>query len=152
MNMNSTLLLLQSISQNMALFCCALFAGGSIYISLVEDPAIAEGGTDLANTYRLIAHPRPAIVQCGFASIAALAGLVHAWSGGSIWWGIGGIILALCALIHLLVIVPATRDLADAARLDDPPQALAAFRHIARLHAGISLASLVALAVFILRT
>lgn len=150
--MYATLLLFQSVSQNIALFCCALFAGGSIYISLVEDPAIAEGGADLANTYRLIAHPRPAIVQCGFASVAALAGLVHGWSGGSIWWGIGGIILALCALMHLLVIVPATRNLAVVARLDDQTQLLEAFRRIARQHAVISLASLVALAVFILQT
>jgi len=150
--MNSTMLLLQSISQNIALFCCALFAGGSAYISLVEDPAIAEGGTELSSTYRLIAHPRPAIVQGGFAALASLAGLVHGWAGGSIWWGIGGIILAICALMHLLVITPETRKLASMAERDDPTQALAAFKHLAHLHAGISLASLLALAIFILRT
>lgn len=149
--MNSTLLLLQSISQNIALFCCALFAGGAAYISLVEDPAIAEGGAELFSTYRLIAHPRPALVQGAFASTAALAGLVHGLAGGSIWWGIGGIILGFSALLHILVVIPRTRALASHARESSHADAMEGFRRLARLHAILSLAGLAALAIFILK-
>ena len=61
------------------------------------------------------------------AALGSLAGLVHGWAGGSIWSGIGGIILALSALMHLLVITPKTRKLAGMAEQDDPTLALAAY-------------------------
>src|SRR5207302_8759409 len=47
--MTSTILLLQFASQNIALFCCALFAGAATYVSLVEHPAADEAGTELAD-------------------------------------------------------------------------------------------------------
>jgi len=71
--MTAQFLMIQAISQNVAFFCCAIFAGCSIYVSLVEDPATAEGGIDMAGTYLLAAHPRPAIVQTLFAGLAGLS-------------------------------------------------------------------------------
>jgi len=59
--MDSTLLLLQFTSQNIALFCCALFAGAATYVSLVEHPAMTEGGAKLASTYLLTSHPRTVV-------------------------------------------------------------------------------------------
>src|SRR2546426_8519541 len=59
--MTSTLLLVQFASQNIALFCCALFAGAATYVSLVEHPRLDEGEAELADTTLVASHPRPAI-------------------------------------------------------------------------------------------
>ncbi|MFH1346581.1 MAG: hypothetical protein ABIL01_36125 [Pseudomonadota bacterium] len=146
------LLMIQAISQNIALFCCALFAGSSIYVSLVEDPAAAEGDTELATAYLLWAHPRPAIVQAFFAAIAAVAGILTGVAGGNISWVIGGIVLAMAALLHLFEVVPQTRRLRNIDLVADPKHAATLLTRLARLHAALSLASLGALFIFIMHT
>ena len=148
--MTTLLLLIQSISENIALFCCAMFAGGSVYISLVEDPVAGERGPELAGVYLLTAHPRPAVFQAVFGALAALAGMFTAGSGGSIWWAVGGLLLAVAALAHSLVALPEMRKLRGIDITADPLAAADVFTRLTRLHAGISLASLAALLIFIL--
>jgi len=150
--MTAQLLMVQAISQNIALFCCAIFAGGSIYVSLVEDPATAEGGIELAGTYLLAAYPRPAIVQTLFAGFGALAGVLAGLAGGSIWWVIGGVILGIAALSHLFVVNPTARRLREVNPAADPERANRLLARLTRLHAGLSLAGLTALFIFIMKT
>lgn len=149
--MNSTFLMIQAISQNVALCCAALFAGSSIYISLVEDPATSFGGTEFASNYILWAHPRPAVFQASFAAIAGLAGILTGLVGGAVWWGIGGVILIGAALLHVFVVIPETRHLRDADPKADPQRATRLLARLARLHAVSSLAGLAALFIFIMR-
>ena len=66
------LLMVQSIAQNMPLYCGALFAGGSVYTSPVEDPVNGARGTELAGAYLLTAHPRPVIFQSVFGMLAIM--------------------------------------------------------------------------------
>src|SRR3990172_5294952 len=87
--MDSTLLLLQFTSQNIALFCCALFAGAATYVSLVEHPAMTEGGAKLASTYLLTSHPRPVVFQTSFGDIGSLTGILAGLAGG-FFLGAGG--------------------------------------------------------------
>ena len=150
--MPSTLLMIQAIAQNIALFCCALFAGGSIYVSLVEDPAAAEGDIELASAYLLWAHLRPAVVQASFAAIAALAGILTGLAGGTVSWVIGGVILGMAAVLYLYVVIPETRSLRNIDPAADSKHASRLFARLARLHAALSLASLGALFIFIMQT
>lgn len=147
--MTSILLMIQSMSQNIALFCCALFAGGSIYISLVEDPATSEGGTEFASSFLLWTYPRPAIVQVVFAVTAALAGTLTGFASGVIGWVIGGMILGIAALLHLFVVLPETRRLTNVDLTADPIHTARVLARLARVHAALSLLSLAALFIFI---
>ena len=68
--MSTLLLLIQSISENIALFCCAMFAGGSVYISLVEDPVAGERGPELVGVGRYEPTDDPATVEAIRAEMA----------------------------------------------------------------------------------
>lgn len=142
--------MVQAIAGNIALFCGALFAGGSVYISLVEHPATREGGAELASRYFLMAHPRPALVLGLFASVAALAGLAAGVTGGRIEWLAGGIVLALAAAIHFTQVLPATRRMVEIDPMENPAEAQRWVDRLARVHALLSLAGLAALFLFIL--
>ncbi len=149
--MTAQLLMVQAISQNIAFFCCAVFAGCAVYVSLVEDPATAEGGIELAGTYLLAAHPRPAVVQTIFAALAAVSGVLAGLAGGVIWWVIGGAIMGIAALSELFVINPTARRLREVNPAADPERASRLFTRLARLHAWLSLAGLAALFIFIMK-
>ncbi len=133
------------------MFFCALFAGGSVYISLVEDPATAKGGTEMTGAYLLTAHPRPAILQTLFASCASVAGLITGLASGSAWWLAAGAILGFAALLQMVKVVPLARSVAGTGPESDPEWLTRQLRDLARLHAVLSLASLGALFVLITR-
>ncbi len=150
--MSPLLLMAQAISQYMALFCCALFAGGSTYICLVEDPATSDAGPELAGLYALTAHPRPAIFLGSTAVVAALTGILHAMAGGSAWWLVGGLVQAIAALVYLFMVIPEARRFAGltaAAQQADMGRTTARLKV---LHAAVSLGGLAALFIFISRT
>lgn len=147
--MSSILLLVQFASQNVALFCCALFAGAATYVSLVEHPAMEEGGTELADAYILASHPRPAIFQASFGVVGALAGILAGLAGGAIWWLAAGAILGAAALLQLFAVLPLTRRLDEIDLRADPKGALLVISRLTKLHAGLTLAALVALALLI---
>ncbi len=148
--MNSTLLMVQAMSQNVALFCSAIFAGSSIYVSLVETPATLQGGMEMAKAYRLWVHPRPAIVQASFAGLAAVAGILTGVVAGSIYWVAGGIVSAFALILHIAVVIPDTRRLNNIDLASDPKRVDRLLTRLARLHAALSLAGLGALFIFIM--
>jgi hypothetical protein len=150
--MTAQFLMIQAIAQNVALFCGAIFAGGAVYVSLVEDPATAEGGVELAGTYLLAAHPRPAIVQTLFAGLAGLAGVLSGLAGGATWWVIGGVILGVAALAQMFVVNPTARRLREVNPAADAGRANRLLARLRRLHAGLGLAGLGALFIFIMKT
>lgn len=147
--MNSTLILIQFVSQNIALFCGALVAGAATYVSLVEQPAIAQGGADLASGYLLFSQPRPVIFQASFGALGALCGIAAGMAGASVWWLVGGIALGFAALYQLLIAIPAIRRTLALDLIDKPADAPRLMSHLARLHAVHSMASLGALFLFI---
>ncbi len=150
--MQATLLLVQYVSQNIALFCCALFAGAATYVSLVEQPAIRDAGRDMAGTYVLLAQPRPVLFQTFFSSVGALAGISAGVAGSGTWWLAGGLVLSTAALFQIFAVMPEMRQLAqlgnnaDAGKSRSEPQ-----EKLTRLHAIQSLAGLVALFTFIMK-
>jgi len=149
--MQSTFLLIQYASQNIALLSCALFAGASCYVSLVEQPTIVAGGTELSGTYVLLAQPRPAFFQTFFAAIGGLAGVAVGIAGEMAPWLAGGLILCFAALFQVAVVLPATRRLVETDPGADRGKVARAFRGLARRHAVQSLAGLVSLSIYILK-
>src|SRR5437762_14110399 len=96
--MTSTLLLAQFAAQNIALFCCALFAGAATYVSLVEQPRLDEGEAELADTALVASHPRPAIFQAALGAIGSLAAILAGSAAGATWWLAGGVVHGAAAL------------------------------------------------------
>jgi hypothetical protein len=143
--MTSTLLLVQFAAQNIALFCCALFAGAATYVSLVEHPTLDEDGTDLADTFVLASHPRPAIFQAAFGIIGSLAAMLAGAAGAALWWLAGGTVLGAAALLQLFEVLPLTRRLAGIEPRSDPKAVAQMIARLAKLRAGLSLAALAAL-------
>src|SRR2546421_12566296 len=92
--MTSTLLLAQFAAQNIALFCCALFAGAATYVSLVEHPKLDADAAELADTTVVGSHPRPAIFQAALGVVGSLAAMLAGWQpeprGGSPAGGVFG--------------------------------------------------------------
>src|SRR5207302_10118478 len=101
--MTSTLLLVQFASQNIALFCCALFAGAATYVSLVEHPATDEAGTELADISVRAAHPKPAIFQAFLGVIGSSAAMLAGSAGGAMCWLARGPVLGAAALMQVFV-------------------------------------------------
>lgn len=149
--MNPAMLMLQAISQDIAIFFCALFAGGSVYISLVEDPATAKGGVQMAGAYLVTAHPRPAIIQTIFAAAGAVAGLLAGFASDAIWWVGGGTILGFASILQLVKVIPLVRAVAIAGPEGEPDWLGRQLQSLARLHAALSLFGLTALFVFIMK-
>ena len=143
--MSSTLLLVQFASQNVALFCCALFAGAATYVSLVGHPAMDEDGTELADTHVLASHPRPAIFQASLGVIGSLAAMLAGSAGGAMWWLAGGTVLGAAAALQVFAVLPLTRRLAGIEPRADPKGAARMMARLAKLHAALSLAALAAL-------
>src|SRR5437879_12240101 len=96
--MTSTLLV-QFASQNIALFCCALFAGAATYVSLVEHPRLDEGEAELADTTLVAAHPRPAIFQAALGVVDSFAAMLAGSAAGDIGWVDGGTVLRAAAVV-----------------------------------------------------
>src|SRR2546427_12594003 len=97
--MTSTLLV-QFASQNIALFCCALFAGAATYVSLVEHPRLDEGEAELADTTLVAAHPRPAIFQAALGVVGSLAAMLAGSAAGAMWWLAGGAVLGAAGVLE----------------------------------------------------
>jgi hypothetical protein len=148
--MQSTFLLIQFASQNIALLCCALFAGAATYVSLVEQPTIIAGGTELTGAYVLLAQPRPVFFQTFFAAVGGLAGISAGITGGTAWWLAGGVVLVFAVGFQLAIVLPETRRLFQGDMVD-PKKVTAVFRKLAVLHAVQSLAGLAALSMFIMK-
>jgi len=146
---SSALLLIQYICQNIALLCCALFAGAATYISLVEHPAIAEGGARLTGAYLLMAHPRPVIFQFSFGAIGALAGFLAGIASASPWWAGAAVLLGGATLLHLFLVQPTLRGMREIDPQTEPRVLRDSFARLRKFHAAISIASLVSLSVFI---
>jgi hypothetical protein len=149
--MNTTLILVQFASQNVALFCCALVAGAAVYVSLVEHPAIAEAGGKLAVGYLLFSQPRPVLYQGAFGVIGGIAGIVAGIAGGDFSRLAGGVMLLVSTLYQLTVVVPATRKVTSLAASDQAAELPRRLARLSRINAVQSLGSLAALLIFILR-
>src|SRR5215475_2998395 len=96
-----------------ATLCTALFAGASLYITLVEHPARMQCGTEVATAEFAPSYRRATVMQASLAICAFLAAVAAWWmSRGSIWL-IGGMLIGAVVPFTLIVILPTNKKLLD---------------------------------------
>jgi len=121
-----------------------LFAGGALYVSLVEHPARLATGPPMAVAQFRTSYPRAAWLQGGLAVLGALAAAA-AWLGGApLGWLGAGALLGLVVPYTLVVILPTNKRLLDRALSPDAPEARTLLRRWTALHAvrtGLGLAA-----------
>jgi hypothetical protein len=112
-----------------------LFAGGALYVSLVEHPARLATGPPMAVAQFRTSYPRGARLQGGLAALGTVAA-IGAWLGGApITWLAAGVLLGLVVPYTLLVVLPTNRRLLDRALSPDAPEARQLLRRWGVLHA-----------------
>ena len=113
----------------------ALFAGGALYVSLVEHPARILTGPPMAVAQFRTSYPSGAWLQGGLAALGTLAA-VGAWlAGARIAWLVAGALLGLVVPYTLVVILPTNERLMDRALAPGSPEARALLRRWTALHA-----------------
>ena len=123
-----------------------LFAGGALYVSLVEHPARLATGPPMAVAQFRTSYPRAAWLQGGLAVLGALAG-IGAWlAGARIGWLAAGVLLGLVVPYTLLAILPTNKRLLDRTLSPDAPEARQLLRRWTALHAVRTLVGLAAAA------
>jgi hypothetical protein len=123
-----------------------LFAGGALYVSLVEHPARLATGPPMAVAQFRTSYPRGARLQGGLAVLGTLAA-TGAWLGSArISWLVAGALLGLVVPYTLLVVLPTNKRLLDRTLSPDAPEVRLLLRRWGGLHAVRTLLGLAAAA------
>ena len=137
------------ILEMLATLSAGLFAGGAIYVNLVEHPARMQCGTSLAVTEFAPSYHRGAIMQATLAAIGFVSATAAWLTSSSVWWLIGGGALLVAIVFTLVVIFPTNKRLLDSALDKNSELALKLLIRWGRLHAVRSLLGLVSFLIFI---
>jgi hypothetical protein len=123
-----------------------LFAGGALYVSLVEHPARLLTGPPMAVAQFRTSYPRGARLQGGLAVVGTLAA-GGAWLGGApIGWLGAGALLGLVVPYTLLLIRATNTRLLDRTLGPDLPETRRLLQRWGALHAIRTLLGLAAAA------
>ena len=142
--------IIQDCAKFVATFCCGLFTGAAIYITLVEHPARMECGTELAATEFVPSYRRAAVMQASLAALG-LAGAIVAWlTGAGTGWLAGGILLGSVIPFTLAVIMPTNKQLLAPNLAKGSPHTRALLVRWGWLHAVRSALSGIAFVLFLL--
>ena len=127
----------------------ALFAGGALYVTVVEHPARLACGPPMALAQFRKSYPRGAALQGSLAVVGGLAG-AGAWLAGAAGgWALAGLVLFLVVPFTLVVIMPTNRRLLDPALGPDLPETRQLLARWGLLHLARTAASLCALALML---
>ena len=128
------------ILELLATLCAGLFAGASVYISLVEHPARIECGTEIAATEFGPSYRRAAVMQASLAAVGFVAAMGTVLYEPALRVLLGGLLLGSIIPFTLLVILPTNNRLLDPALDRRSPEAASLLQRWARLHAVRSVA------------
>src|SRR5919204_6876360 len=131
----------------LALVCAALFAGASIYVSVVEHPARLMCGAAVALAQWRPSYKRAAAMQSALAAVGVLSAIVAYARGRGLAVLLGGLVLATVVPFTLLVIMPTNRQLLDPAHTAETPETATLLDRWGRLHSVRAVASLLAVAI-----
>ena len=98
-----------------ALVFSGLFAGASVYISLVEHPARLECGPGVAVTVFGPSYRRASKLMASLAALGFLGGFEAWWFGSGSRWLVGAVALVLVIPFTLAVVMPANVRMLDPA-------------------------------------
>jgi len=99
------------VFQFVAILSCGLFAGGALYINLVEHPARMECGTELAATVFGPSYHRATVMQVPLALMAALSAIGSWWLDDSLLWIAGAVLIFAVVPYTLIAILPTNKPL-----------------------------------------
>ena len=102
---------MRHIAEFVAVLACGLFAGASVYISLVEHPARMECGVELAATEFAPSYRRATIMQATLAAVGLVSSIAVWLAGASFFWVVGGVLLGSVIPFTLIVILPTNKQL-----------------------------------------
>ncbi len=92
--------------QILALFCCGVFFGAALYISLVQHPAALQAGVSVARNLFPPMYKRAAPLQITLAIVGSISGIIAYLNTSSVLWLIGSLFLILVIPITLILIKP----------------------------------------------
>jgi hypothetical protein len=141
---------MEAIVQFVATFCCSLFTGAALYVSIVEHPARMECGTELAVTEFTPSYRRGSMMQATLAMVSFLFSLAAWLKGGNAWWLLGGILLISVVPFTLIIIMPTNTALMDSALDRNSTRAAQLLRRWGWLHAARTTLSVLSLVIFLL--
>ena len=130
----------------LATVAAALFAGGALYVTLVEHPARLGAGPPMALAHFRTSYPRGARLQAPLALAGAFAAALAGLGGAPRGWLGAGLLLGAVVPYTLIVILPTNRRLLDPALPPDVPETRRLLGRWGLLHLPRAVLSLVALA------
>jgi|SRR5262245_2134148 len=90
----------------LATFCCALFFGAALYISLVQHPAALETGNEFAARFFAPMYGRAAVLQASLALVGCAAAIAAWLSRAGRLWLAAGVLLGSVVPFTLVVMKP----------------------------------------------
>lgn len=138
------------MSETVAVFCCGVFFGVALDITLVQQPAALALGPAFAGRYFAPMYRRAAPLQVTLAFVGTLAALWTWWQGAGGAWLVGGLLLFSVVPFTLIAIAPVTNRLLDQTRSPEGPDTEPLLRRWALLHAVRTVASGAAFALLLM--
>jgi uncharacterized membrane protein len=136
---------MRPIAEFVAVLACGLFAGASIYISLVEHPARMACGVEIAAAEFPPTYRRASIMQATLAAVCLLSSTAAWLAGATFWLAFAGVLMGSVIPFTLIVMLPTNKQLLSHA-LDRPsPLTGQLLARWGRLHAVRSILSSLAL-------
>jgi len=102
-----------SILEWLATVSAAIFAGGALYISIVEHPARLNAGVTVALAHFRQMYRLAAPWQASAAALSLVCGVLAAILSAEWAWAIGGVMVGLAIPFTLLAMMPINRQLLD---------------------------------------
>ena len=97
----------------LAILGAAVFAGGALYISIIEHPARMKAGPTVALAEFRLSYSRAAPWQASAAAVCLIAGTLASLLTSERAWAAGGLVVGLVIPFTLTVILPTNRQLLD---------------------------------------
>ncbi len=132
-----------SVLQYLAAFTATLFAGASVYISLVEHPARMGLETRAAATQWAPSYRRATWMQAPLAVVSCLAGVLAWLSGGGLTWLLASLPIGAVVPFTLVVIMPTNQELLAPGRDPGSAETRRLLLRWGKLHAVRTVLSLV---------
>lgn len=133
--------------QWLAIFTAALFAGGALYISIVEHPARMKAGIAVAVAEFRQMYKRAAPWQASAAAISLVAGVLSAFLTSDYAWALGGLAVGSVIPFTFIAMIGTNRRLLDTRRPRDDDAVL--LTRWGRLHLVRSILGTIGFIVFL---
>lgn len=99
------------IAEALTTFCCGVFFGAAVYISLVQHPAALETGTEFAVRFFTPMYRRAALMQASLAIIGAISSIAAYLLAAGRAWLLSAVLIAGVIPYTLLIVEPINQEI-----------------------------------------